>query len=218
MQQPSDLAKHARGTVYAAAFAIAAATWLAFADGAMFTDEAASAYGYLAFICVSLALAVSPLRALFPSFKYNVALYMARRALGVSGFVFAFLHYAAQPIMYYDWDFAFFLSASGEYGFWVGVGAAALGALFLLAATSFDYAVARMGRRWLLLHRLVYLAYPAIILHAYFLGSSFSGGKIGAYSGTFLLVAAATLILEAARAVKALLKGKPAAQAGGGTH
>ncbi|MFA6214441.1 MAG: ferric reductase-like transmembrane domain-containing protein [Candidatus Micrarchaeia archaeon] len=197
---PEYLQKNARMLVYAAAFIIACAAWLMYAKGFEVTPGASSAFGFLAFSFISLALAASPIRALFPAWRYNAAYYMARRALGVSGFVFAFLHYAAHPILYFNGDFAFFLSATGDYALWVWAGVAALAALFLLAATSTDWAVGKMGRRWFALQKLVYLAYPLIIAHAYSIGANFSGRGMNLFSGAFLAIAAATVLLEAARA------------------
>jgi sulfoxide reductase heme-binding subunit YedZ len=190
------LQENARKLAYAAAFLIAAATYLAYSKGLALTPDIMRAYGFLSFSFISLALAVTPFLMLFPSFPFNAALYMSRRALGVSAFVFAFLHYAIQGALYFKWNPLYFLPLIGGEGMLTGV--AALAMLFLLAATSFDFAVRKMGKHWFTLQKLVYLAYPAIIAHALFLGSDFGEG-INAYSGSFLLVAAATVILEAAR-------------------
>jgi len=88
------------------------------------------------------------------------------------------------------------------------VGVASLAALFLLAATSTDYAVKKMGRKWFTLHKLVYLAYPLIIAHAYSIGTDFGKSGLNAYSGSFLIIAAATLLLEAARAYVSFSKAR----------
>ncbi|MFA5929841.1 MAG: ferric reductase-like transmembrane domain-containing protein [Candidatus Micrarchaeia archaeon] len=193
------LQKNARKLVYAIAFIIACATFVAFSKNGNATLDTANAFGFLAFSAISLALAASPVRALFPAWKYNAAYYRARRALGVSGFVFAFLHYFIQPFLFYKGDVAFFLSAAGEAGTWLWVGVAALAMLFLLAATSTDYAVRKMGKRWFTLQKLTYLVYPIIILHASQIGFDFGRG-LNAYSGSFFAIAASTLLLEAARA------------------
>ena len=199
------LLKNARKIVYALAFAIACATIAVHAKDWNTTTSMSDAFGYLSFSFISLALAVSPIRALFPAWRYNASLYMARRALGVSSFVFAALHYAMNPMLFYRGSLDMFLANSG-YGIWVWAGIAAIAVLFLLAATSMDYAVRKLGRRWFTLQKLVYLAYPLIIAHAYTIGIDFIGGQLDIYSGSFLLIAAATVLLEAARIYVSLAK------------
>lgn len=207
------LQKRARAIVYAAAFIVALCTFAAYSNNWKPTTNVQNAFGYLAFSFISLSLAVTPLRILFPAFQYNAAVYMARRALGVSGFVFAFLHFAVPAIVFFKLNFLYFMPSLGEAG--TAAGIAALAMLFLLAATSFDFAVKRLGKRWFALHKLVYLAYPLIIAHAYLLGADF--GSINAYSGSFMLIAAATVLLEAARLWKHFSKKKAAeAPAGNG--
>lgn len=209
MEIQQVLQKNARRMTYAAAFLLACATLFLYPKSMGANGDVVRAFGYLSFTFMSLSLAVSPIRALFPAFKYNAALYMARRALGVSAFVFASLHYAINSLAFYKGDPLYFAPSLGDAGTLIGV--ASLAMLFPLAATSFDFAVRKMGQSWFMLHKLAYLAYPAIIAHAYLAGSDFGG--MNAYSGSFLLIASATLLLEAARLWRALRAkaGKPPA-------
>ena len=184
--------KNARRLAYAAALALALAAFAANTGG---SSGLSQAYGYLSFSFLCLSLAVSPVRVLFPSFKYNAALYIARRALGVAAFVFAFLHFALHSFSFYKGSLQYFPPDLERFG--MALGAIALAVFFALAATSFDFAVKKLGRRWFSLHKLTYLAYLAIIAHACLEGSHF--GSLNPYSGSFLLLAAATLLLEAAR-------------------
>lgn len=205
------LQKHARKLVYASAILIALLTFLAYSKGGALTADVSNACGFLAFSFISMSLAVTPVRILFPAFSGNAALYMARRALGVSGFVFALLHYAVPVLASLNGNFGYFLPMLGNFG--IAAGAAALALLFPVAATSFDFAVKRMGRGWFTVHKLVYLIYPLIIAHAYTIGVDFAGKGINVYSGSFLLIAAATLLLEAARVWRHFSKKNPAEKA-----
>jgi DMSO/TMAO reductase YedYZ heme-binding membrane subunit len=79
--------------------------------------------------------------------------------------------------------------------------------LFLLAITSTDWAVRKLGRRWFTLHSLIYLAYPLIILHAIKNGVDFSQADV--FSISFSIVAAITIAFEAVRVYKDFSSKKP---------
>ena len=52
-----------------------------------------------------------------------------------------------------------------------------LAVLFVMTATSLDWAVKKMGfKNWKLLHRLVYLASLTLLLHISLIGSHFANG------------------------------------------
>ena len=87
-----------------------------------------------------------------------------RRALGLYSAKFAALHL----LVYAGLDFGFdlpllFSSVRGDR--FVLVGAAALVILLVLAATSTDGAVRRLGRNWRRLHRLTYVAGVLVVVH-----------------------------------------------------
>lgn len=107
-----------------------------------------------------LSLAVTPARRLFDWPK----LVLARRCLGVAAFCYAALHLGL-----YVLDQGGNLIVVGReiaLRFYLAIGAVGVVLLLALAATSFDSVIRRMGgRRWLALHRLVYLIAPLAILH-----------------------------------------------------
>lgn len=107
-----------------------------------------------------LSLAVTPARRLFDWPK----LVLARRCLGVAAFSYAALHLGL-----YVLDQGGNLVVVGReiaLRFYLAIGAVGLVLLLALAATSFDSVIRRMGgKRWLALHRLVYLIAPIAILH-----------------------------------------------------
>lgn len=179
-----------RALVFAASATAALAAWWYSAE--LPTPElrairAAEICGFLATVCLYLALVASPLYAAFPGLPSRAAHLSARRALGVSCFAFALAH---------TWISFFDLLAG-----WRGIdfltrahlddllrSTAALLILGLLAFTSTDWALARLGHGWKLLHRLVYVAALLVLVHLYAVGSHYVGGATAASVATVLLV------------------------------
>jgi methionine sulfoxide reductase heme-binding subunit len=133
----------------------------------------ASIYAFLALGFLYLALLCTPLYTVFPKIPGKVIYIRARRAIGVSAFLFAALHAS----------FNFFGTLGGFEGlsFLAGrhltaviLGITVLFILTLMAITSIDFAVKKMARWWKVLHRFVYLAGVLIIFHAAILGSHFA--------------------------------------------
>jgi methionine sulfoxide reductase heme-binding subunit len=91
-----------------------------------------------------------------------------RRPLGVYGFCYIALHLLAYAWLtnYFDW--AFILRDIGERRA-MSVGLLAFALLIPLALTSTNGWQKRLGRRWKVLHRLVYFAVPLSILHYFWL-------------------------------------------------
>ena len=112
----------------------------------------------LVFLCITLA--ITPLRRLT---GFNL-LTRLRRMLGLFAFFYAALHFTT-----YVWfDQWFDLASIAKDVFkrpFITVGFAAFVLLVPLAATSSRAMVRRLGRRWQLLHRSVYLIAVLAILH-----------------------------------------------------
>lgn len=128
-------------------------------------------FGFISLGFLYVALILSPLSKAVgdrPAMKFWL---FSRRAIGVSAFYFAFLHFIV----------ALFGQVGGPDGLgllpdrfiWaLGFGAVALFVLFLMAITSFDKAVRFMTyRKWKWLHRFVYGAGILIILHVWMIGT-----------------------------------------------
>ena len=98
-------------------------------------------------------------------------LFQFRRALGVAVFVYASLHLLLFAQVYVGWD-ALLLVEELEERPYVLVGFAAWTLFLPLALTSTDAARRWLGRRWRLLHRLVYPATVLAWLHIYWLARS----------------------------------------------
>jgi len=118
--------------------------------------------GTAAVALLVVAMAVTPLRQLFPSASLVRALAFRRRQIGVGVFFYASLHallylpYAGGLAGFLvEWTKAFILS-----------GLAAFLLLAVLALTSSNFAVRRLGgRRWKQLHRLTYVAAALVAYH-----------------------------------------------------
>jgi sulfoxide reductase heme-binding subunit YedZ len=137
--------------------------WLALGYAAdwLFYGEVVHASGEWAMRFLLAALAVTPLRRLFPRHVWTAWLLPRRRYLGVAAFAYAMLH----AIVYLQRiaDLPRILAEAAEAGLltgWIGL------ALFLpLAITSNDASVRRLGPAWKTLHRLVYAAAAASFAH-----------------------------------------------------
>jgi len=132
------------------------------------------AYGFVAITLLFLALLASPLTKAFPNAPYNAFYLHARRAIGVLTFYYAFLHVCISFFVQLG-GFSGIKYYSSKYELAIILGLFALTILFAMAATSLDLAVKVMTyRRWKLLHRLVYGAGLAIIVHVLMIGSHYS--------------------------------------------
>ena len=137
-----------------------------YVQGTTFYGEYLHATGELGARLLILAMAVTPLRLLFPNAGLTRWLARRRRYLGVAAFGYALLHATAylqrQSLTVITKEAAEFALATG----W-----AALLVMSLLAATSSDAAVRLLGRRWKWLHRAVYAA--AVLTFAHWILTAF---------------------------------------------
>lgn len=110
-----------------------------------------------------LTLLITPLRDL----AGLPGLLKHRRALGVTAFVYAFIHLLAYAWLDQGWVLDDIVADVIKRNF-ILVGAVALLVMLPLALTSFNAAIRAMGgRRWQMLHKLVYAAALLSLLHFY---------------------------------------------------
>ncbi len=128
--------------------------------GANPIEEITHVTGEFALRFLLLALAVTPLRQL------TGAAWIApvRRTLGLICFGYATLHLATWVVLdqFFDWRLMLEDVLERRY---IAVGFAAFLCLLPLAVTSTRAWVRRLGRRWITLHRLAYVAAVLAILH-----------------------------------------------------
>ncbi|HEV7671159.1 MAG TPA: Rieske 2Fe-2S domain-containing protein [Thermoanaerobaculia bacterium] len=130
------------------------------------------AFGTAAFLLLHVVLAIGPLCRLDPRF---LPLLYNRRHLGVLTFILGLAHGTFALIQFHaGGDANPFISLLTSNGRWNSLadfpfqqlGAAALGILFLMAATSHDFWLANLSPRvWKTLHMGVYLAYALLVMH-----------------------------------------------------
>ena len=128
-----------------------------------------------------VTLAITPLRRIA---GWN-RLIILRRMLGLFAFAYALAHlvlYAADQ----SWNLGR-VASEIALRFYLTIGFVVLLGLGLLAATSTDKAIRRLGRRWQQLHRLIY-PLTALALFHYFLQSKINASDATLVMGFFLLL------------------------------
>jgi len=116
----------------------------------------------LAFIIASFS--ITPLNLL----TGKTTLTSIRRPLGVYGFCYIALHLLAYAWLSNEFDWDLILRDIGERRA-MSIGLLAFALLIPLARTSTNGWQKRLGRRWKVLHRLVYFAVPLSVLHYFWL-------------------------------------------------
>ena len=164
-------------------------------------------FAFTALFFLYLALLISPLYQSFPGIPFKAVAVKARRALGVSAFFFAFLHGSIVVFSYFG-GLDGLLHLPDAYRNAIVAGSVSLGILSILAVTSFDWAVKKMGKYWKRIHRLVYLAGYLVLYHATTVGSHFSASTI--HGSLVYVLVTVLLALESVRVTKALVKRYPA--------
>jgi len=148
-------------------------TTLNYSDN-LITIRLTQIYAQFAILYLYLAIIASPLFSAFPNLSFRPTYILARRALGVSAFWFAFLHS----------NIAFFLQLQGfqglgflssKYLIALGLSFFALVVLLVMTLTSIDKIIAKLGnKKWKMIHRTIYLAGITVLIHALMLGTHYS--------------------------------------------
>ncbi len=155
-------------------------------------------YGFIALLLMYVAILASPLTKVFPNLPGKNAYLHARRAIGVSAFYYAFLHVYITFFQQLN-GFSGIKYLNKTYSISLLGGIFALGVLFIMAATSLDWVVDKMGyKHWKLLHRLVYFASLAVILHIMLIGPHYDKG-LSFLGGLTYIAIAFLIILEVLR-------------------
>lgn len=116
--------------------------------------------GIWACVFMAAALSITPLMKL----KRLKALTRYRRFVGLSAFFYAILHLVIYLVLFAGLSWRWIRSDLFEKPY-IYAGVLALVVLFVLAITSTKKMMKRLGRNWKRLHRFVYLAALAILLH-----------------------------------------------------
>lgn len=121
-------------------------------------------FGAVGLAFLVAAFSITPFSILFG--KTNLK--PIRRPLGVYGFCYIALHLLAYAWLSNGFDWNLILRDIGERRA-MSIGLLAFALLIPLALTSTNGWQKRLGRRWKILHRLVYFAVPLSILHYFWL-------------------------------------------------
>lgn len=136
--------------------------WLSFTNGltANPVEFLTRSSGTWTLVCLLVTLAITPLRRL----TGQPALVRLRRMCGLFAFFYGAMHFMAWVWWDRGLDPAAMLQDIGERPF-ITVGFAAFVLMTALAATSTQWAMRKLGRRWQQLHRAIYLIGLLAILH-----------------------------------------------------
>ena len=136
--------------------------WLGFHDGltANPVEFLTRSSGTWTLVCLLVTLAITPLRRLLG----QPALVRLRRMCGLFAFFYASLHFCTWVWWDRGLDPSAMLQDLGQRPF-IAVGFAAFVLMSLLALTSTQAAMRRLGKRWQTLHRTIYLIGLLAILH-----------------------------------------------------
>ncbi|MFY3552765.1 protein-methionine-sulfoxide reductase heme-binding subunit MsrQ [Achromobacter insolitus] len=111
-------------------------------------------------VCLLVTLAITPLRRI----TGQPALVRLRRMCGLFAFFYGFMHFMAWVWWDRGFDPAGMLRDVGERPF-ITVGFAAFVLMTALAATSTQWAMRKLGKRWQTLHRAIYAIGLLAVLH-----------------------------------------------------
>ena len=182
--------------------AVAPAVWLAYRAlngmlGVNPVEDLLLTTGLWAFRFLLLSLAVTPLRQM--TGWHSVIRF--RRTLGLFAFFYACLHLATYVVLDQGVELRFILADVAKRPF-ITAGMTAFLLMFPLAATSTRGAIRRLGRRWQVLHRLVYISAAAAALHFIWKVKVVAGEPI--YYGVALILLLTFRVLRKAQAESAV--------------
>jgi sulfoxide reductase heme-binding subunit YedZ len=165
--------------------------------------------GKIALFFLVLSLACTPARNI-TGWKELVR---RRKALGLYGALYAFIHVLIFISLDYGFDFNLILGEATHRNFII-VGAIALTILIILTITSNRFAISILDSRWKKLHRLVYILSPLVILHF----AMVMKGNILKLQGNYTLpliyaaIVAILLVMRIPSISKSIRRNKPARQ------
>jgi len=166
--------------------------------GARPTTEAIHQIGLWTIRFIFIALAITPLRSIVQWQR----LILVRRMVGVAAFAYALFH-----LLLYTADEAFDLGKVASeivLRIYLTIGFVALLGLAVLAGTSTDAMVRRLGRRWYTLHRIAYVIALLAVVH-YWLQSKLEVWEPTIMAGIYVWLMGYRVLLASRLAVRGRL-------------
>ena len=164
---------------------LALLAWKAYSGGlsANPIDDITDTTGRWTLRILLISLAIRPVRQMTGLSK----LMRFRRMLGLFAFFYSVLHVSVYGVLDYFFDFAAMLQEIPERPF-IAAGFTAFATMIPLAVTSTKKWIGRLGgKRWQLLHRLVYVSAIGGVLHYLWINKVVEVGPV-AYAAAFLLL------------------------------
>ena len=136
--------------------------WLGFTDGlgANPIEFITRSTGTWALVFLYLTLAMTPLRLI----THSIAWIRYRRVLGLFSFFYACIHFGIWLWLDQNFDLIEMLKDVVKRPF-ITMGFISFVLLIPLALTSTHWAQQKLGRRWMQLHRIIYLIAATVVLH-----------------------------------------------------
>jgi sulfoxide reductase heme-binding subunit YedZ len=126
-----------------------------------------STFGFLSLLLTIFVLTI-PILVRVKNTKVTRYLLSERRWIGIYVFVFAAIHVFLVYNFFFGWDFKKVLNHPNR--LYLSMGTVAFIIFALMAATSNNYSVKKLGKNWKRIHLLIYAALALIIIHSFNIG------------------------------------------------
>lgn len=126
-----------------------------------------STFGFLALMSLIFILSI-PVIVKIRNNKFTTFLMAERRWIGIYTFFFALIHVILVYNFIFGWDINKLLNHPNK--LFLSFGTIALIILTLLAITSNNFSVKKLGKNWKKLHMLIYLALLLALIHSFRVG------------------------------------------------
>ncbi|MEM0382911.1 MAG: ferric reductase-like transmembrane domain-containing protein [Candidatus Anstonellales archaeon] len=135
-----------------------------------------SSFGTVSLLGLIFVLIIPILYSKFPS-TLTSSLLSNRKWIGLNVFVFALIHVILVQLNYFNFNISAILNNPRFPGLFAGM--IAFTSLMILAITSYDVIIRKLGRMWKSIHRVLsYLAAVVLIIHLWINGSFWTGNVL----------------------------------------
>ncbi|MEM5878588.1 MAG: ferric reductase-like transmembrane domain-containing protein [Candidatus Aenigmatarchaeota archaeon] len=126
-----------------------------------------STFGFLSLLSIIFVISI-PVLVKMKNTKFTTFLMAERRWIGIYTFFLALTHMLLVYNFFFGWDINKLLNHPNKV--FLFLGSLALVILALLAITSNNYSVKKLGKNWKKLHALIYLALLFVLIHSFRIG------------------------------------------------
>ncbi|MCX8178699.1 MAG: ferric reductase-like transmembrane domain-containing protein [Candidatus Aenigmarchaeota archaeon] len=126
-----------------------------------------STFGFLSLLSIIFVISI-PVLVKMKNTRFTTFLMAERRWIGIYTFLLALTHMLLVYNFFFGWDINKLLNHPNKV--FLFLGSLALVILMLLAITSNNYSVKKLGKKWKKLHALIYLALLLVLIHSFTIG------------------------------------------------